>query len=53
MKPDALFVNTSRAELITPGALEAALRAGRPGLAVGDVFEEEPILGAQITLSST
>lgn len=46
MKPDALFVNTSRAELITPGALEAALRAGRPGLAAVDVFEEEPILGA-------
>ncbi len=47
MKPDALIVNTSRAELIERGALEAALRAGRPGLAAVDVYEEEPILGAQ------
>lgn len=46
MKPDALLVNTSRAELIAPGALEAALRAGRPGLAAVDVYEEEPVLGA-------
>jgi D-3-phosphoglycerate dehydrogenase len=43
MKPTALFVNTSRAGLVAPGALEAALRAGRPGLAAVDVFEEEPI----------
>ena len=42
MKPDALFVNTSRAELVAPGALEAALRAGRPGMAAIDVFENEP-----------
>jgi len=46
MKPDALLVNTSRAELITSGALEAALRVGRPGFAAVDVYEEEPILGA-------
>lgn len=46
MKRDALLVNTSRAELIEPGALEAALRAGRPGFAAVDVYEEEPILGA-------
>jgi D-3-phosphoglycerate dehydrogenase len=46
MKPTALFVNTSRAGLVQPGALEAALRAGRPGLAAVDVFEEEPIVGA-------
>jgi D-3-phosphoglycerate dehydrogenase / 2-oxoglutarate reductase len=46
MKPDALLVNTSRAELIEPGALVAALRAGRPGFAAVDVYEEEPILGA-------
>ena len=31
MKPTALLVNTSRARLIEPGALVAALRAGRPG----------------------
>lgn len=43
MKPDALLVNTSRAELIEPGALVEALRAGRPGMAAVDVFEEEPV----------
>ncbi len=43
MKPDALLVNTSRAGLIVPGALEAALRAGRPGMAALDVFEQEPL----------
>jgi|SRR5688572_21980239 len=42
MKPSALLVNTSRAELIEHGALEAALRAGRPGFAAVDVYEEEP-----------
>jgi D-3-phosphoglycerate dehydrogenase len=45
MKPDALLVNTSRAELIGPRALEAALVAGRPGFAAVDVFESEPVLG--------
>lgn len=45
MKPDALFVNTSRAALVVPGALQAALRAGRPGMAALDVFEEEPVRG--------
>lgn len=43
MKPDALFVNTSRAELVEPGALEAALHAGRPGMAALDVFTDEPL----------
>ncbi len=47
MKPDALLVNTSRAELIEPGALEAALRKGRPGFAAVDVYEDEPIVGAR------
>lgn len=47
MKRDALLVNTSRAELIERGALESALRAGRPGFAAVDVYEDEPILGAQ------
>jgi D-3-phosphoglycerate dehydrogenase / 2-oxoglutarate reductase len=43
MKPNALLVNTSRAPLIAPGALVAALRAGRPGLAAVDVYEQEPL----------
>ncbi|MEI8168306.1 MAG: D-2-hydroxyacid dehydrogenase family protein [Rhodoferax sp.] len=44
MKPTALLVNTSRAELIEPDALICALNRGRPGLAALDVFETEPIL---------
>jgi D-3-phosphoglycerate dehydrogenase len=43
MQPTAGLVNTSRAELIAPGALEAALRAGRPGWAAVDVYESEPV----------
>ena len=43
MKPTALIVNTSRAPLIEPEALAAALRAGRPGMAAVDVFEQEPV----------
>ena len=43
MKPAALIVNTSRAGLIAPGALVEALRAGRPGMAAVDVYEEEPL----------
>jgi D-3-phosphoglycerate dehydrogenase len=43
MKPSALLVNTSRAPLIGPGALVDALRAGRPGMAAVDVFEQEPL----------
>jgi D-3-phosphoglycerate dehydrogenase len=44
MKPTALLVNTSRAPLIEPGALVNALRAGRPGMAAVDVYEDEPML---------
>lgn len=44
MKPDALLVNVSRAELIAPGALLRALDAGRPGYAAVDVYEQEPLL---------
>jgi len=43
MKPTALIVNTSRAPLIEPEALVNALRAGRPGKAAVDVYEEEPL----------
>jgi D-3-phosphoglycerate dehydrogenase len=50
MKPTALLVNTSRAGLIEPGALLAALKAGRPGVAAVDVYEEEPVLGVNYPL---
>jgi D-3-phosphoglycerate dehydrogenase len=43
MKPDALFVNTSRAELVEEGALEKALHRGHPGAAALDVFLDEPL----------
>jgi D-3-phosphoglycerate dehydrogenase / 2-oxoglutarate reductase len=44
MRPTALLVNTSRAGLIEPGALVAALQAGRPGMAAVDVYEDEPLV---------
>lgn len=47
MKPTALIVNTSRAPIIAEGALVEALRLGRPGSAAVDVFEDEPVLGAE------
>lgn len=43
MKPDAVLINTSRAELIVPGALVTALESGRPGYAAVDVYEQEPV----------
>jgi D-3-phosphoglycerate dehydrogenase len=43
MKPSATFVNTSRAGLVAPGALEAALAAGKPGTLALDVFDTEPL----------
>ena len=52
MKPTALLVNTSRAQLIEPGALVSALRAGRPGLAAVDVYEHEPMQDTQDPLLS-
>jgi len=52
MKPDAMFVNVSRAELVEPGALERALREGRPGRAALDVFENEPVMDAAHPLIS-
>ena len=50
MKPTALLVNTSRAPLIEPGALIAALKLGRPGMAAVDVYEEEPVLDTRYPL---
>ncbi len=47
MQPTALLVNTSRAELIEPGALVNALRVGRPGFAAVDVYEPEPLLAPE------
>jgi len=52
MKPDALIVNTSRAGLIEPGALVAALRGGRPGMAAVDVYENEPVTDPSAPLLS-
>ncbi len=46
MKTTALLVNTSRAELVAQGALEDALAQGRPGFAAVDVYEQEPVFGA-------
>ncbi len=43
MKQTALFVNTSRAGLVEPGALVDALRSGRPGMAALDVYDTEPL----------
>ncbi|MYZ47680.1 D-2-hydroxyacid dehydrogenase family protein [Propylenella binzhouense] len=47
MKPTSVLVNTSRSGLIEPGALVAALEAGRPGSAAVDVYDREPIFGAE------
>jgi D-3-phosphoglycerate dehydrogenase / 2-oxoglutarate reductase len=46
LKPSALLVNASRSGLIEKGALEEALQAGRPGKAAVDVYDQEPVLGA-------
>jgi len=43
MQPSSLFVNTSRAGLVEPGALADALRRGRPGMGAVDVFDDEPL----------
>lgn len=46
MRPSSLLVNTARAGLVEPGALAAAVAAGRPGRAAVDVFDTEPVLDA-------
>ena len=43
MKATSLLVNTSRSQLIAPGALVAALGTGRPAMAAIDVYDEEPV----------
>jgi D-3-phosphoglycerate dehydrogenase len=43
-KPTALLVTTSHAGLLVSGALVAALRSGRPGMAAVDVYETEPLV---------
>ena len=52
MKPSATFVNTSRAGLVAPGALEQALAAGRPGRLALDVFDTEPLTDAADPVAS-
>ena len=46
MKTTALIVNTSRAPIIAKDALVDALKAGRPGRAGIDVYEDEPVMNA-------
>jgi D-3-phosphoglycerate dehydrogenase len=43
MKPGALLVNTSRAELIAPGALLTAMSQGRPGSASATARSDVPV----------
>jgi D-3-phosphoglycerate dehydrogenase / 2-oxoglutarate reductase len=50
MKPDAVLINTARAELIEKGALLKSLKNGRPGFAGLDVYEEEPIYNSNYEL---
>lgn len=50
MKPTAALINTARAELIEEGALLRCLKAGRPGFAGVDVYEEEPIYDSNYEL---
>lgn len=52
MKPSATFINTSRAGLVAPGALEAALAAGRPGRLALDVFDKEPLINPNDPIAS-
>ncbi|WP_116133113.1 D-2-hydroxyacid dehydrogenase family protein [Tropicimonas sp. IMCC34043] len=52
MAPGSVFVNTSRAGLVQPGALVEALNAGRPGMAALDVFDTEPLTDPDDPLAS-
>jgi D-3-phosphoglycerate dehydrogenase len=44
MKPTAVLINTSHAELLQPDVLVTALNRGRPGMAAIDVLDSEPVL---------
>lgn len=43
MKPTAVLINTSRADLVERDALVTALKAGKPGFAAVDAYEVEPV----------
>lgn len=46
MQPHALLVNTSRSGLVGDRVLADALAKGHPGRAAVDVYDDEPVLGA-------
>ena len=50
MKQTATLVNTARSALIEKGALQHALKQGRPGYAALDVYDEEPIFNRDYPL---
>lgn len=52
MKPSALFVNVSRAELVDTQALYDLLEAGKLGGAALDVFNHEPPAGIDLKLAA-
>ena len=50
MKPTSILINTARAELIQKDALLKCLKAGHPGFAGIDVYENEPIYDTNFEL---
>jgi phosphoglycerate dehydrogenase-like enzyme len=43
MREDSILVNTARSALVEMAALDAALEAGRPGIAALVVYDDEPL----------